>query len=74
MPLRRFALVALMPLALVACNVPDLVAHGVKSYERNQDANRNAANTAASPASQPAPAIQPVAVPEREAVTAEPLR
>ena len=34
---------AIMMLSLAACGVPDLVAHGVKSYERTQDANKAAA-------------------------------
>lgn len=79
----RLAVVVLMPLALAACGVPDLVAHGVKSYERSQDSNRTAEATPP-PAQQPAPAYKPApppepefvpaSAPERERVTAEPLR
>lgn len=79
----RFVLAAALPLALSACGLPDLVAHGVKSYERSQDANRTAANTPP-PAVQPAPAAYqrapepepfvPAPAPQRESVTAEPLR
>lgn len=82
----RFVVAAVLPLALAACGVPDLVAHGVKSYERTQDANRTAANQP--PAQQPAPAAYqpapvqqqaepdfvPAAAPARESITAEPLR
>lgn len=81
----RLVLVAALPLALAACGVPDLVAHGVKSYERTQDANRAAANSPPPAAAQPAPAAYqraaepepefvPAAAPRRESVTAEPLR
>lgn len=80
----RFVLAAALPLALSACGVPDLVAHGVKSYERTQDANRTAANNPPPAAQQPAPAAQPAPraeadfvpapAPQRESVTAEPLR
>lgn len=84
----RFALAALVPLALTACGVPDIIAHGVKSIERNQDANRTAANTAPA-AVQPAPKpVQaapqratgaeadyvPAAAPQREQIMSEPLR
>lgn len=85
----RFVVAAALPLALAACGVPDLVAHGVKSYERTQDANRAAgaqpvpaAYQPAPAAYQPAPAAQqpaepeyvPAAAPARESITAEPLR
>lgn len=81
----RFVFAAALPLALAACGVPDLVAHGVKSYERTQDANRTAANAPPPAAQQPAPAAYqrapepepeyvPAAAPRRESVTAEPLR
>ena len=81
----RLVLAMALPLALAACGVPDLVAHGVKSYERTQDANRTAANTPSpaqppvTPAAyQPAPAAEaeftPAPAPQRESVTAEPLR
>lgn len=80
----RFLLAAALPLVLSACGVPDLVAHGVKSYERTQDANRTAANSppaAQQPppaASQPAPAAEsdfvPAPAPQRESISAEPLR
>lgn len=81
----RFVLAVALPLALAACGVPDLVAHGVKSYERTQDANRTAANNPP-PAQQPVtpaayqparPAesdFTPTPAPQRESVTAEPLR
>lgn len=83
----RFALAALLPLSLAACGVPDLVAHGVKSYERTQDANKTASNQPPA-AYQPAPAAQqapppaaqaepdfvPVPAPQRESISSEPLR
>lgn len=94
-PVVRFVFVAVLPLAVAACGVPDLVAHGVKSYERSQDANGTAANASSAnqaPASQ-APAAQsstvrrppsstpssdndfvPAPAPQRESITAEPLR
>ena len=83
----RFVLAAALLLALSACGVPDLVAHGVKSYERSQDANRQASAENQPPAAyqpapvaaqQPAPApvadFVPAAAPVRETITAEPLR
>lgn len=82
----RFALAALLPLSLAACGVPDLVAHGVKSYERTQDANKTAANQPpaayqpAPAAQQPAPAAKaepdfvPTPAPQRESISSEPLR
>lgn len=83
----RLAVVAVAPMALSACGVPDIVAHGVKAYERSQE--RPAQTDVAQPA-QPVPAYQPAyqpanaepeppqavpaAVPAREAVGVEPLR
>lgn len=81
----RLALVVLAPLALAACGVPDLVAHGVKSYEKSQERGQEAQPAVAQPV-QAAPAYQPAryepepqsepvtGVPERESVVAEPLR
>ncbi len=78
-------LLALASLPLAGCGVPDLVAHGVKSYERSQQPRSQAEPAVAQPA-QPQPAYEPAryqpereiepvqAVPERESVTAEPLR
>jgi hypothetical protein len=83
----RFAIAVAVPLALAGCGVPDLVAHGVKAYERSQDGNNRAPASAAAqpayqPAYQPAPAARPAAepdavpaaVPARERITAEPLK
>lgn len=80
----RLVLAAALLSALSACGVPDLVAHGVKSYERTQDANRTAANNppaAQQPppaASQPPPAAEsdfvPAPAPRRESISSEPLR
>lgn len=81
----RLALVAVLPMVVAACGVPDLVAHGVKSYERTQDANRSAANTPPPAQQQPMPAAYqpppaaesdyvPAPAPQREAITSEPLR
>lgn len=90
MPPLRFALVVALSLVLAGCGVPDIVAHGVKSYERSQQAGGD--NTAPSsrqpPAAQSAPAAAPSArsdaasdsgfvpepAPQRETVTSEPLR
>lgn len=81
----RFALAAVLPLTLAACGVPDLIAHGVKSMDRNQNGNRTAAGNPY-PAAQPAPAAAPqrapdpepeygpAAAPVRESITSEPLR
>lgn len=75
---------ALAPLVLTACGIPDLVAHGVKSYEGTQDKARQ--YDAGEPAPRPQPAVYtparapepaPVAVeaaPPRETVVAEPLQ
>jgi hypothetical protein len=80
----RLALVVLAPLALAGCGVPDLVAHGVKSYEKSQERSQPQP-TVAQPV-QPVPAYQPAryepepqsepvtGVPARESVVAEPLR
>lgn len=82
----RLALVVTLPLVVAACGVPDLVAHGVKSYERTQDANRSAANNPPPAQQQPTPAAYqpappaaesdyvPAPAPQREAITSEPLR
>ncbi|MGE5478513.1 MAG: hypothetical protein ACM3Q1_17820 [Bacteroidales bacterium] len=86
MNLIRFVVVAALPLALSACGVPDLVAHGVKSYERSQENNRGTAANNPPPAQQPAPAAYqpapakaeaeyvPAPAPARETITSEPLR
>lgn len=82
--MKTYAYLALIvPLALSACGVPDIVAHGVKAYEKSQDQKDGGAQT--QPASQPttsAPApveVQqdappPIApVPARDSVTKEKL-
>ncbi len=77
----RFALIAL-PLALAGCGVPDLVAHGVKSYENSgQPAPAQPVATAqpqapAKPADkpQPPPPAEVGPMPERTPVTVEPLK
>lgn len=71
-------LVLAVPLALGACGVPDLVAHGVKAYERNRDGTTQAQAEPQQPPPPPAtvsepPAAAPVSVPPRESVTVEPL-
>ncbi|MBC7905415.1 MAG: hypothetical protein H7Y60_01545 [Rhodospirillaceae bacterium] len=80
----RLALVVLVPLALAGCGVPDLVAHGVKSYEKSQE--RGSQQPAIAQPVQPAPTYQPTryepepqsepvtSVPSREPMMAEPLR
>ncbi|MBC7952975.1 MAG: hypothetical protein H7Z12_14305 [Rhodospirillaceae bacterium] len=84
MKLTRLALVVLAPLVLAGCGVPDLVAHGVKSYEKSQE--RGQPQPAIAQPVQPAPTYQPAryepepqsepvtGVPARETVVAEPLR
>ena len=57
MRLFRFAVIAL-PLALAACDVPGLVAAGVKGYENRPGAATDQAGAAQSP---PAIRAQPVA-------------
>lgn len=79
----RLALAAMLPLAVAGCGVPDIVAHGVKAYERSQEP-RQAQTTQPPAAYQPPPAatvpardpdpIVPAAVPPRETVTSEPLK
>ncbi|MDA8232221.1 MAG: hypothetical protein M0006_12860 [Magnetospirillum sp.] len=85
--MRHFRLVLFaLPLALSACGIPDLVAHGVKSYE-NRD-NAPAAQPAADQSVQPPPAsgqVEPPAPAEpdetpaaggyrREEVTPDPVK
>lgn len=83
----RLAVALLLPLSVAACGVPDIIAHGVKSYERSQDASAQQpqqpapqpAYTAAQPAPQPVrtgaePDFVPAAAPPRERITAEPLK
>ncbi|MCR6632019.1 MAG: hypothetical protein NVV74_19315 [Magnetospirillum sp.] len=80
----RMAVLALVPLLLSGCGVPDIVAHSVKAYERSQTPSQPAAAGNTTPAAyQPAPAATqpapepealPASVPARETVTAEPLK
>jgi len=86
MRLTLLAVLAL-PVALAACSLPDLVAHGVKSYE-NRD-SQPPPQTGGAPAAAPStarnqPAVEPPAplpasgttggVPPRESVSVEPLK
>ena len=79
--------VALLPLALAGCGIPDLVASGVKTYENQPAAKADQGQTAAPPATArpmaPAPASTPApvpapsyggGVPPREPVVVEPLK
>lgn len=61
----RLIAVAVLLLPLSGCGVPDLVAHGIKEYEKSRDARQ--ANAAA----QPGPA-QPVVYRSEPAVEREP--
>lgn len=78
-----------VPLLVAGCGVPDIIAHGVKSYEHSQKPNNSQAVTAQPEARQSTqPSAAPVAsgttanepepvsgpVPPREQVTAEPLK
>ena len=82
----RLALIAL-PLALAGCRVPGLVAHGIKSYENSRSAppaqpveasapaptqSTAAPQSAARPEPPPPATVGPM--PERTAVTVEPLK
>ena len=83
--MKTFAYIALIvPLALSACGVPDLVATGVKAYEKNQDQKDAAAQSASQQqvpqpqyqyqsqqSADPPPIVPP---PRRDSVTVEPLR
>lgn len=80
----QFAFVVFVPLALAACGVPDLVAHGVKSYEKSQErgpvqpaiAQPEPAKHSYQPVRyEPETQAEPVSgVPPRDTVVAEPLR
>ena len=78
MRLLRFAVIAL-PLALAACDLPGLLAVGVKSYENRPSAQAKPADSSSAPATttkaDPAPPPPPTsAVPRREPITSEPLK
>lgn len=74
----------IMVSGLSACGVPDLVAHGVKAYEKSQDElDKNAQSIPDSPPpaqvqTQPAPDPLPpdafVPPPSHDAITKEPLK
>ena len=81
----KIALIALMPLALSACGIPDIVAHGVKSYEKSQDAKDAQTQPATAQTQQPqtqqppppasyAPPPVAAPAPPRESVTVEKLQ
>ncbi|MGE5545362.1 MAG: hypothetical protein ACM33T_00575 [Solirubrobacterales bacterium] len=88
MKIPAFLLACLLPLAVTACGVPDLVAHGIKEVEKSRDRARqdDIQPVATQPREvEPRPAVvreePPPAdtipagtVPRREAVTVEPLR
>lgn len=75
---------AVTSLLLSACGVPDLIAHGVKSYEGTQDKARQYDAAGPAPQSQPVtynpparaaePAAAVEAAPPRETIVAEPLK
>ena len=79
-------LALLAPLALSACGVPDLVAHGVKTYEKSQQPRSQAEPVVAQPAQpayqparyeprdEPTRDVEPMVAPQRESISAEPLR
>ena len=83
----RSFLVVMMPLALGACGIPDLVAHGVKTFEKSQEQPDDKTKVKAWPdqpqqtqSVAPTPPVSrdepPVSLPgpNRESVTVEPLR
>ncbi len=58
--MKTYAYIALIvPLALSACGVPDLVAHGVKAYEKSQDQKDAASQAQSQPSAQPAQTAPP---------------
>ena len=75
--------IVIAPLLVSACGVPDIIAHGVKAYEKAQDEQDKADQAQPAPAaaqSQTPPDLQtdapppPVIVPRRDSVTKEPLK
>ncbi len=48
-PLLRWVAPVVLPLALAGCGVPDLVAHGVKSWERDQPQSQSQPGNTANP-------------------------
>lgn len=79
----RMLTVVALPMALTACGVPDLIAHGVKSYESSQSKSQQqdyAQQVQPQPKVQPArydpepPPIAAESVPPRESVAVESLR
>lgn len=52
----RLLLACCLPLALTACGVPDLIAHGIKEYEKTRAPTVQPAVAPAEPA-QPQPAV-----------------
>ena len=54
-------LAVLAPLALSACGIPDIIAHGVKAYEKSQDQKDQSteAQTVPSAPIQVQPQVQP---------------
>ena len=83
----RSYLIVMMPLALGACGIPDLVAHGVKTFEKSQEQPDDKTKVKAWPdqpvQNQTVPQTQPVQRdeppvslpgPSRDSVTVEPLR
>lgn len=75
----RLLFAFLLPLAVGACGVPDIIAHGVKEYDRSQQAKPVAApahRAAPAPAvmhQEPPPAVAPSPVLPRDSVTVETL-
>lgn len=76
----RLFFACLLPLAVAACGVPDIVAHGVKEFDRGQTqakpASAPAERNAPAPAvmrEEPPPAMAPSPVVPRDSVTVETL-
>ena len=72
----RLLVACLLPLAVTACGIPDLVAHGVKEFDKTSAKPQSPA-PAAQPAAQPAVVHDdppPTPAPVRESISVEPLR
>lgn len=73
----RLLVACLLPLAVSACGIPDLVAHGVKEIDKTNARSQPAAAPARQPTAQPAVVREeppPSPAPARESIQVETLR